>query len=43
MPRVAANITETPKSLIPIAARWLAGAAALLIMELNDVQSGTRF
>ena len=43
MPRIAANITEIPKSPIPIAARWLAAAATLLVMEVNDVQSRTRF
>jgi hypothetical protein len=44
MLRAAASIIEIPRAeMIPIAARWLAAAAALLVMEVNDVQSRTRF
>jgi hypothetical protein len=44
MPCAAASIIEIPKSLMPIAARWLAAAAALLVMEVNEMSNhGERF
>jgi hypothetical protein len=41
--RHAARRGQHHRNTLSIAARWLAAAAALLVMEVNNVQSRTRF